>query len=171
MALSITAVDSCNEISIKARPVTGAATGEIIVKSITAGTSTKHPVTFSSGQITLKLPTSELGSSSGVFLISITETGQTSATSTKALLLHCDIDCCLVKLTNELLACDCDCPKCSRALAKAQKVFLLLHSALAAVDEIGSTAKGSEDSGRYKDINEKYLKAKEICDGSCGCEC
>tara|TARA_R100000315_G_C5165842_1_gene95613 strand:- start:54 stop:362 length:309 start_codon:yes stop_codon:yes gene_type:complete len=91
--------------------------------------------------------------------------------SSKALLIHCDIDCCIVKLTNELLACECDCPKCSSALAKAQKVFLLLQSANAKVDEVNSEPRGSTVTGHYEDISDKYKKAREICDGSCGCEC
>jgi hypothetical protein len=104
-------------------------------------------------------------------MISVTEGSGATPTMSKAVLVHCDIDCCLTKLTNELLACECDCPKCSSALAKAQKVYLLLQSAIAKVEEINSNPTGSTIMGEYEDIVDKYKKAKELCDGSCGCEC
>ncbi len=50
-------------------------------------------------------------------------------TDANGLVVHCDIDCCLAALTRELVECDCNCAKCSKALAKAQKIFLLLNSA------------------------------------------
>tara|TARA_R100000900_G_scaffold142417_1_gene124251 strand:+ start:3359 stop:3871 length:513 start_codon:yes stop_codon:yes gene_type:complete len=105
----------------------------------------------------------------GVFTIDFSQddagAGLTTVDTT-GLVVACDIDCCLAALTEELMGCSCDCPKCSTTLAKAQKIFLLLNSAIA-------------DAGLYDLSNtgyilaayNKYLKAKEMCDGSCGCDC
>ena len=171
MALNIQTKASCAKISIRLSPVTSATTAVITIESISTGATTTHNVTFSSGTTTLNLNVSSLPASTGAFVISVTETGMTTPIVNKALLIHCDIDCCLTKLTNELLACECDCPRCSSALAKAQKIYLLLQSAIAKVEEINSNPNGSTVMGEYNDIADKYKKAKELCDGSCGCEC
>jgi len=62
-----------------------------------------------------------LGAKNGLFIVRLIEDGTEQVR--KPLLNHCDIDCCLAKLTNELLACECDCAKCASSLAKAQKIF------------------------------------------------
>ena len=88
----------------------------------------------------------------------------------KAVLLHCDIDCCLTKLTNELIDCACDCERCSKTLAKAQKILLLVQSAefaLIQTDAISS----STSAGYVLDAYNKYNKALEICNETCGCNC
>ena len=51
-----------------------------------------------------------------------------------------------------------------------QKIFLLLQSALSAVD-LANTMEGSVNMGYYIDILKKYKKAVELCDSSCGCDC
>ena len=81
-----------------------------------------------------------------------------------------DLDCCLTKLTNELLECACDCLKCNSVLAKAQKIFLLIKSADYALSQINVLNPGSI-AGYLLDAQNKYTKAKEICDESCGCDC
>ena len=168
MAFNIKTTSSCKNIMIHIRPLTAATTGSVRITSLSGGFTT-HNVTFSGNVTKLLVPVSSLAASSGAFKLKLFE--GTTRTSTKALLIHCDIDCCLTKLTNELLACECDCPKCSSALAKAQKVFLLLQSALATVEEVNSDPRGSTITGYYSDIHDKYIKAKEICDNSCGCDC
>ena len=169
MAFNVKTVSSCKNISINVRPITTATTGSIKITSLTSGGVTTHSVAFSGPVTKLLLPVSSLAASTGAFKLRLFE--GTTKTSTKALLIHCDIDCCLTKLTNELLACECDCPKCASALSKAQKVFLLLQSAIATVEEVNSDPRGSTITGYYSDINDKYIKAKEICDNSCGCDC
>ena len=89
---------------------------------------------------------------------------------THPVLLHCDIDCCLAKLTNELIDCACDCAKCASSLAKAQKIFLLIKSAEYALAQAQSANSGNV-SGYLLDAHNKYIKAKQICDDSCGCNC
>ena len=169
MAFNVKTVNSCKNILITIKPITGALTGTVEITSLTSGGVTKHNVTFSGPTTKLLLPVTSLAATSGVFKLRLFE--GVKKVSTKVLLIHCDIDCCLTKLTNELLACECDCPKCSSALAKAQKVFLLLQSAIATVEEVNSDPRGSTITGYYSDINDKYIKAKEICDNSCGCDC
>ena len=53
-------------------------------------------------------------------------------------------------------------------MAKAQKIFLLLQSAQSAVEIAGTDV---NNTGYHRDILDKYNKAKEICDNSCGCDC
>ena len=171
MSLTIKAKNNCKTVTVITKPYSAATSGTLTIKSITYGGSPlTTPVTFSGGSVTkIILNTEDLPAATGAFMFELEENG--IIVSSKALLIHCDIDCCIVKLTNELLACECDCPKCSSALAKAQKVFLLLQSANAKVDEVNSEPRGSTVTGHYEDISDKYKKAREICDGSCGCEC
>lgn len=104
----------------------------------------------------------------GVFTIDFKQDDGTGLTTvdTAGLVVACDIDCCLAAHVEELMGCSCDCPKCSTTLAKSQKIFLLLNSAIA-------------DAGLYNLSNtgyilgayNKYLKAKAMCTGLCGCDC
>jgi len=171
MSLNIKSVGACSSVHISARPTTSATSAVITITSLgSSGGITTHPITYSSQSTQLLIPVTSLPSSTGAFMITLSENNK--IVHTKALIIHCDLDCCLTKLTNELVACNCDCPKCSSALAKAQKVFLLLQSAQSTVVEINSYGQAiSINSGKFKDISEKYTKAKEICDNSCGCDC
>tara|TARA_R110002012_G_scaffold11848_3_gene52947 strand:- start:2142 stop:2648 length:507 start_codon:yes stop_codon:yes gene_type:complete len=168
MGFIVQSANSCEIVSVSANSYTGALTADLVFKNLNTNTSTTHTLTYSSGVGQLNILTSSLGSDTGVFEVTLLEGGVEVAR--RPLLLHCDIDCCLAKLTNEIIDCACDCPKCSSALAKAQKVFLLLQSALSTV-ELASTSAGSVNSGYYRDILEKYNKARSICDNSCGCNC
>ena len=125
-----------------------------------------------SGPISYPIPLSDLSISNGVVNIVLYEIvgGSTNEIEKQSVILHCDIDCCLTKLTNELIECACDCAKCSTALAKAQKVFLLIQSADYAIIQANDAPDGTMP-GFLQDANDKYLKAKEICDESCGCNC
>ena len=120
-----------------------------------------------SGPISYPIPLSDLSISNG--LITVVTSGSIVGEK-QSVLIHCDIDCCLSKLTNELIDCACDCAKCASSLAKAQKVFLLLQSADYAIIQANDAPDGIR-SGFIKDANSKYLKAKEVCDDSCGCNC
>ena len=85
-----------------------------------------------------------------------------------AIVSTCDIDCCLVKLVNELVSCDCNCAKCSKALAKAQKIYLLVKGSEVAADKYDII---NNNTGYLLDAYNKYKKAKDICDLTCGCDC
>ena len=173
MSLNIKSVGACSSVHISARPTTSAKSAVITITSLgsaSVGGSTTHNITYGGQTTQLLIPVTSLSASTGAFMITLSENNK--IVHTKALIIHCDLDCCLTKLTNELVACNCDCPKCSSALAKAQKVFLLLQSAQSTVVEINSYGQAiSINSGKFKDISEKYTKAKEICDNSCGCDC
>jgi len=171
MASTINVTSSCKFLYIKSNAYTaGATTGEITITDVQTGTdaSSIYTLTYNGtnnfGQVLIN--TADLPSSGrGVFRLSIRENG--GIVAKKLVLIKCDIDCCLVKLTNELIDCECDCAKCASSLAKAQKIFLLLHSSETAVENYNTLS----NEGYALDAMNKYKKAKEICDASCGCDC
>ena len=170
MGLNINVFNSCKFLAISADRYTASATSANItisnIDSTITGTYTAAVTYDVNGTGSINIPVSNLSASRGAFKVCMVENGVEQAC--KPVLIKCDIDCCLVKLTDELIDCSCDCPRCASTLAKAQKVFLLLASAQSAI-EIAST--DVNNTGYYKDILSKYKKAKEICDNSCGCDC
>ena len=172
MAFNINVANSCKILVVRAnRYVSTSTQATITVEDLTSGSGTQSFVMAynnSNGKGTINIPIESLNAKNGVFKVCIEEGG--TKFSCKPALVKCDIDCCLTKLTNELLDCACDCPKCASALAKAQKIFLLLQSSLSGV-ELGATASTITSAGYYNELVEKYKKAKEICDNSCGCDC
>jgi len=175
MALSLNAADSCKYLSVL---INYTVTGTTILKlEITdaIGTNIAGPVNpvFTinpgSGPISYPIPVTDLSITNGIVTV-ILKTQAGNEINRESVLLHCDIDCCLTKLTNELIDCACDCAKCASSLAKAQKIFLLIQSADYALIQ-ANDASSSSRPGFIQDANSKYLKAKEICDDSCGCDC
>ena len=168
MALNASVQNSCKFLSIRGSRYDALVTSATIqITNIDDNSVYTTSMTYNTaGKGSIVVPTANLSSTSGVYEICLIEGGVSQIC--KPLLLHCDIDCCLTKLTNELLDCACDCPKCASSLAKAQKVFLLLKSASSA-EELGQA--NPTNQGYYTDILSKYKKAKEICDNSCGCDC
>ena len=170
MAFNINVVNSCKYITIRASRYDPTATqATITVENMDTNTtySTTMDYDGGTGRGLLNIPTENLSQKHGVFKVCINE-GTPTPAACKPLLIKCDIDCCLTKLTDELIDCKCDCPKCASSLAKAQKVFLLLQSAQSAVEIAGNNV---TNNGYYIDILEKYKKARSICDESCGCDC
>jgi len=176
MPLTVNAAASCKNIFVilnYTSPQT-----QTFSLDVTDGTSSILSVpnpTFTippnSGPISYPIPLSDLSISNGVVnvVISLGAPGA-NVYDEQAVLIHCDIDCCLSKLTNELITCSCDCAKCASSLAKAQKVFLLLKSADYAIVQANDAVSGLK-AGFLQDAISKYLKAKEVCDDSCGCNC
>ena len=166
---NIKVVSSCKYLFIKGKSYTGANSATLKITSLHAQGSTEvYTLNYSSngtGQLMVNIP--DLPFSGGVYEIDIIENANSAAK--KLVMIHCDIDCCLVKLTNELLDCECDCAKCASSLAKAEKIYLLLHSANTAIDLFNTAT--SSNSGYSLDAANKYKKAKELCDASCGCNC
>ena len=176
MALSVTSTRDCKFISSTATYTNPTAsypmTGYLIFKDYSGnslGTSPAVTITNSGGNASVITPVSTLSISNGVINVEFYDNSNTLSGS-KQILLHCDIDCCLAKLTNELIDCACDCAKCASSLAKAQKVFLLIKSAEYALTQAGLNSGGTQ-VGFLLDAHTKYTKAKEICDNSCGCDC
>tara|TARA_R110000744_G_scaffold111872_4_gene210056 strand:- start:196 stop:726 length:531 start_codon:yes stop_codon:yes gene_type:complete len=176
MALSLNAADSCKYLSVIINYATTSST--VILKlqildadgiDVSGIVDPTFTITPGSGPISYPIPVNDLTIKNGIVtVILVTQSGVELSKS--SVLLHCDIDCCLTKLTNELIDCSCDCVRCASALAKAQKVFLLLTSADYAITQANDGA-NSVRPGFIKDANSKYLKAKEVCDESCGCNC
>ena len=162
MPLTVNAAASCKNIFVILN-YTSSQT-QTFSLDVTNGTSSILSVanpTFTippnSGPISYPIPLSDLSISNGVVDVVISLQG--SIYEKQAVLIHCDIDCCLSKLTNELIDCACDCAKCSSSLAKAQKVFLLLQSADYAIVQANDTSDAAVRSGFITDANSKYLKA------------
>ena len=175
MALSLNAADSCKYLSVIIN-YTSTATTILNLQITDAGginiAGSINPVfTISpgSGPISYPIPVTDLSVTNGIITV-ILKVVNGGEIDRKSILLHCDIDCCLTKLTNELIDCACDCPKCATTLAKAQKIFLLLQSSDYAIVQANDAGSGSRP-GYLEDANSKYLKSKEICDDSCGCDC
>ena len=172
MALTANVVGSCKAVFIQANSYVGGSTGTIEILDYGTGAAaiSNQTINFSGSTSSgvLNISVSDLSVSYGLIRINLIENNITQASI--SVLLHCDIDCCLVKLTNELIDCACDCAKCASSLAKAQKIFLLLQSALTAV-QIINNSETLQNEGYYLDAYNKYTKAKELCDASCGCDC
>jgi|TARA_R100000030_G_scaffold35653_2_gene26570 hypothetical protein len=175
MALTVAASPTCEQINIVA-DYYSASTSAILTfgvvnasgSSVLNITSPNFTVTATSGPITYPLLVSDLSMSNGIFTIVSYIDG--AEQDRKSVLLACDIDCCLAKLTNELIDCACDCAKCSTTLAKAQKIMLLLKSSEYSLKQ-GNTVGTTLQTGYIQDANNKYTKAREVCDNSCGCDC
>ena len=177
MALTLNAADSCKFLTVGINYQVASSTNfviEILVWQENDISGTVNPVftlTPASPHITYPIPVDLLDISNGIITIILkTQAGNEIPGGKKSVLLHCDIDCCLTKLTNELIDCACDCAKCATSLAKAQKVFLLLKSADYAIVQANDSAE-AQRPGFIEDGYKKYIKAKEICDNSCGCDC
>ena len=175
MALSLNAANSCKYLSViinytaTSTTVLGLNILDADDNDISGTVSPTFTITPGSGPISYPIPVSDLTISNGIVTVALTtQTG--NEINRESALLHCDIDCCLTKLTNELIDCACDCAKCASSLAKAQKVYLLITSADYAVVQ-ANDGSDSARPGFIKDAKTKYLKAKEICDESCGCNC
>jgi len=146
--------------------------GNIVFKSMSGGVLNLNPITAvltSSGDsVSVVVPREDIGNPSGVIRISYEI--NSNVVDENAVLLACDIDCCLTKLTNELIDCGCECSKCASSLANAQKIFLLIKSAEYALIQADNAELGNQE-GYIRDADNKYKKAFELCDGSCGCDC
>ena len=174
MELSLGASNSCKFISVAINYTVTANT----VVDVTFVDANGHNILINPPQvntltpggtvISYILPIAEFSIENGIFIAILRVGG--NEVHRQAILLHCDIDCCLTHLTHELIECACDCVRCSTTLAKAQKVFLLITSADYSIDQ-ANHADANEIAGFISQANLKYLKAKEICNNSCGCDC
>tara|TARA_R110002012_G_scaffold197044_1_gene365563 strand:+ start:477 stop:989 length:513 start_codon:yes stop_codon:yes gene_type:complete len=170
MSFNVKVSNDCKILVIHGKSYVSGSSGEISITNVDTGAAIfPNPVIVFSGANNVGSVHIDIGtfpSPNGLYKICLIENSVEQVC--KPILIHCDLDCCLTKLTNELLACACDCPKCSTTLAKAQKIFLLLQSALSTVSIASAD---SSNQGYYTDILNKYKKAVELCDSSCGCDC
>ena len=175
MALTVSASNTCEQINIIADYYSASTSANLTFGAMNASgmsvlniTSPTFTITANSGIVTYPLLVSDLSVNSGIITIVSYING--AEMDRKSVLLNCDIDCCLTKLTNELIDCACDCPKCSSVLAKAQKIMLLLKSAESSLKQSNSVVTTLK-AGYITDAHNKYTKAREVCDNSCGCDC
>lgn len=177
MALTVTSTRDCKFISstvtynnpAASYPMTGYLIFTDYAGNSILSSSPSITIANSGGNASVVTPVDNLSISNGVVKIEFYDSSNI-LDGTGSVLLHCDIDCCLAKLTNELIDCACDCARCASSLAKAQKVFLLIKSAEYALTQANLTS-GTTQTGYLEDAYNKYTKAKEICDNSCGCDC
>ena len=175
MALTETASNTCEQINIIADYYSASTSATLTFDALNASgvsvlsiNSPQFTVTSTSGIISYPLLVSDLSLTHGVVTIVSYING--AEKDRRTVLLPCDIDCCLAKLTNELIDCACDCAKCATSLAKAQKIMLLLKSAEYSLKQSNRVVTTLQ-TGYITDANNKYTKAREICDNSCGCDC
>jgi hypothetical protein len=176
MGLRISASNSCDQINIIADYYSASTTTNLTFGVINAQgvnilniTSPNFNITSTSGVLSIPMYTSSLTQTAGVVTVISYINGAEKDRQT--VVLNCDIDCCLTKLTNELIDCSCDCARCSKTLAKAQKIMLLLKSAQYAVNQANNISNQTLTTGYITDAHNKYTKAREVCDNSCGCDC
>ena len=164
MALNVSYTADCNKIIIS---VTNALSGQNTIE-ITNGTNSAT-YDFTEESSTRVVTAAEIGGGNGIYVVNHIVDGNIIARA--AVILSCDIQCCLASKMNELLKCDCDCTKCADQLAEAQKIFLLLKTAeseLALADEAGTI---QQIQAVIDSAQEKYLTAQDMCAGHCGCNC
>lgn len=164
MALNVSYTADCNKIIIS---VTNAPSGQNTIQ-ITNGTNSAT-YDFTEESSTRVVTAAEIGGGNGIYVVNHVVDGSIFARA--AVLLSCDILCCLASKMNELLKCDCDCTKCADQLSEAQKIFLLLKTAeseLALADEAGTI---QQIQAVIDSAQEKYLTAQDMCAGHCGCNC
>jgi len=171
MAFNVNVFNSCKFLAIRVKRYDpNATTADIVVSNIDPTITGSYTAAINydatTGRGIINIPTENLSSKNGAFKVCVVE--NSIEVACKPVLIKCDIDCCLVKLTDELIDCSCDCARCASTMAKAQKIFLLLASAQSAVEIAGTDI---TNTGYNKDILSKYNKTKEICDNSCGCDC
>lgn len=166
MAINVSNTADCNKVIIT---VTNPAAQSSHKIQVTNGTNSIE-YTFVGGVANTKIVSSaDLGGDNGIYVINHIVDG--AIFSRAAVILACDILCCLADKMNELLKCDCDCTKCAEQLAEAQKIFLLLKTAeseLALADAAGTI---QQIQAVIDSAQEKYLTAQDMCAGHCGCNC
>ena len=168
MGFQIRVANSCKILVLNATYYDNTSTqANIDITHVGTGATVPVVMTYNivTGKGMIVVPVANLPVAHGLYKLCLSEQG--IEYTCQPILIHCDIDCCLTKLTHELIDCSCDCARCSKTLAKAQKIYLLLESAASAVQIAADT----QSNSYYQDINNKYQKAREICDNNCGCDC
>jgi len=169
MALQTNLISNCSSVTVKVTDtMLGASTGDTIRLIDYSGTYSTVTQTVTGVPVGGYMNVVMTIPGNGVYTIEFLQNAGSGATAVDAVgvVAGCDIDCCLASMAEELMGCSCDCPKCSATMARATKILLLLNSA--------STDAGLYDLanvGYIKGAYDKYLKAKEMCDSTCGCDC
>ena len=178
MALSATSTADCKKIVITVGEYNPPNSNSTLTVRVTNSLNQdyEYDLPFTGG--TRIVTPTEVGSSpNGIFIIEVIIDGNSA--SKAAVLLACDVLCCLASKMEELLDCDCDCNKCSAHFVEAQKIFLLLKAAehqLAGVggfyeNRLGTMLTLDQIHAIILSADEKYKTAQDMCAGHCGCNC
>lgn len=99
----------------------------------------------------------------GLVTVKVKQSASPTATAyaTHHTIAPCKINCCIAKLAQSGLECDCNCGKCADDLMRAQKAFLMLKGAY-------YTAENKKDAVNAEKL---YLKAAQLCEEVCACGC
>jgi len=171
MALNISTTSDCKKIVVTVTNSDVGAANQIKISdngneytySFPGGSSNTRVVSISS------LGISSANGGSGIFTVEHLANSEVSQIG--AVMLSCDVLCCLAKKMEDLLDCNCECSKCSEDLVSAQKIYLLLKTAEAEL----ATSSGAGSLVSVKAVianaEKKYNKAVEMCGGHCGCNC
>ena len=87
--------------------------------------------------------------------------GDTTLMTTLFTIAPCKIDCCIAKLVDAAINCECKCDKCKEDLLRAEKIFLMLQGARFA----------AEQESNYDHAKNMYDKANTLCTEVCACGC
>ena len=169
MAINTTITADCNKAIITITDSDASVTNEVRITSLNTGNSYTYAFPGGASNVRITDLLVDIGTNEGIFTVEHLVNGSTYIKT--AFLAACDVLCCLAKKMEELLDCDCDCTKCSKHLADAQKIYLLLKTAeseLATADTAGST---SLSDAVIANAHKKYMTAQDMCSGHCGCNC
>ena len=139
-------------------PIAGRPAGQYTLELSFGSTTTTIPVQLLQGQSEIQY-IADL-ETSGVVIAKILNS-QGIVVIQKATVSTCQIDCCIAKLVESAINCTCKCDKCKEELDRAEKIFLLLQSAVYAAEVVEN----------IKDAQDKYAKANELCTEVCACGC
>jgi len=156
------------EVSNDCKTISFVGTNANFENSDTATITTSNnddSITVSSGDITLSNETlsfTKISSAALVGVVKVVINDSGSALVEEFLSISsCQIDCCIAKLVESAITCDCHCDKCKEDLDRAEKVHLLLQAAKYA----------AEQESNYADAVDKYKRAQEMCTEVCACGC
>lgn len=154
---------NCQDLLVSLTGQNSALPHRVFLKHVSDSTSVEHSGTILPGATE---PHAFMGlSKGGVYQIEIRDADTVLAR--KYVVSTCAVDKCLVLLTDKLLSCGCTSPACSAILNKAQKIMLLIKSAVSTASRILR----EEDLVLVQDAQAQYRKAVQMCDGNCDCGC
>ena len=139
-------------------PMIGQLPGQYTLELSDGTTTTTVPVVLNQGQSQIFYIANI--ETSGVVVATV-KSAQRLVLSQKASIFTSQIDCCIAKLVESAINCTCECDKCKEELDRAEKIFLLLQSAVYA----------AEIEENIQDAKDKYAKANELCTEVCACGC
>ena len=124
------------------------------------------PQTGNTIPFTIVVPT-VIGDDPGIITVLIQDPAGNQASA--AVLVSCELYCCLAQKVLDLTKCtDCS-SKCSDKLAMSQKIFLYMESIRTMLSQLGEDVTMNE--GIISQALDTYTAAKELCSDSCGCNC